>query len=264
MDVRRRPRYGTVSDVAAIDLSLARITRVRSDGPGLTLQRRPGPGGGWFRVARLLDDDGAPTVLLNRVRGVREVPADYIRAEWLFESYARAVADLGVAFIVAERRLPSLDPENLLMASMRGLIAGTAVIGDGLTVTAVDPIPEGQGISRVEGWRDLAQDFREAFEALVEPLVDWMVRHRLRQEKTLWSAAADRLAQSLVWCGRAFDEPDFALELARELIDRPGPMVISLETGVDARGNEQHLRTTCCLAYRAAGGGLCFGCPLNR
>lgn len=264
MDVHRQPRCDAVSDPTAIDSSLARITRVRPDGLGLTLQKRSGPGKGWFGVADLLGDDDAPSVLLNRVRGMYEVPADHIRAEWLFESYARAVADLGAAFIVAERRLPALDPENLLMASTGGLIVGTAVIGDELTVTASDPTAEGQGIARVDRWQDLAREFREGFTHLVEPMVRWMVRHRLRQEKTLWSAAADRLAQSLVWCGRAFDEPDFALDLARELIDRPGPMAIPLETGVDARGNEQHLRSTCCLVYRAAGGGLCFGCPLNR
>ena len=112
-----------------------------------------------------------------------------------------------------------------------------------MKVTAADPVADGPGISRVDGWQDLAQEFSEGFEALVGPMVDWMMRHRLRQEKTLWAAAADRLAQSLVWCGRAFDEQDFALELAHELLDRPGPMKIPLETGVDGRGEEQHLRT---------------------
>jgi hypothetical protein len=253
-----------VSGSPAIDSSLARITRVRPDGLGLNLHRRPGPGDGWFRVSELLTADAAPAVLLSRVRGMYEVPADHIRAEWLFESYAKALADLGISFMVAERRLPDLHADNLLMASAAGLIAGTAVIAEDMTVTADDPADDGRRISRVDGWRDLAQEFRQGFEALVEPMVTWMERHRLRQEKTLWAAAADRMAQSIVWCGRAFDEQDLALELAHELLDRPGPMKIPLETGVDGRGEEQHLRTTCCLAYRAAGGGLCFACPLNR
>ncbi|MEX0620589.1 MAG: (2Fe-2S)-binding protein [Solirubrobacterales bacterium] len=249
---------------AAIDLSLTRITAVRPDGLGLNLARRPGPGDGWFAIEELFASDGAPAVLLNRVRGMYEVPADYIRAEWLFESYTRAIADLGVAFIIAERRLPALEPDNLLMTSSRGLIIGTAVIGDEMTVTATDSVADGHGITRVEGWRELAQELRGGFMLLVEPLVEWMARHRLRQEKTLWLAAADRMAQSAVWSGRAFDDPGFARELIHALIDRPGPMTIPLETGLDSRGDEQHLRSTCCLAYRAAGGGLCFGCPLNR
>jgi len=253
-----------VNGPAAIDTSLARITSVRPDGFGLALGRRSGPGAGWFTVEELLATDGAPAVLLSRVRGMYEVPADYVRAEWLFESYARAVADLGVSFILAERRLPDLNRENLLMTSTGGLVTGTAVVGEDITVTASDPVADGPGITRVEAWQDLAREFAEGFTGLIEPMVEWMVRHRLRQEKTLWSAAADRLAQSLVWCGGAFDEPDLSGELALELLGRPGPMLIPLETGIDSRGNEQHLRTTCCLAYRVAGGGLCFGCPLNR
>ena len=253
-----------MSRPAAINSSIERIARARPDGIGLTLERRSGPGEGWFSVEELLSTEGAPAVLLSRIRGMYGVPADHIRAEWLFESYARAIADLGVSFIVAERRLPDLDRKNLLMTSGRGLIVGTAIISENMIALNADPVSHGHGISRVESWQDLAREFRDGLEALVEPLVSWMARHGLRQEKTLWLAAADRTAQSLVWSGRAFDDPGFARELAAEMLGGPGPMAIPLNTGIDSRGSEQHLRTTCCLAYRAAGGGLCFGCPLNR
>jgi hypothetical protein len=253
-----------VSDEAAFDASLARITGTRLDGVFLALERRDQPNSHWFSVSDLLASGGAPAVLLSRIRGVRETPADYIRAEWLFESYSRAIADLGISFIVAERRLPALRPDNLLMTSVNGLVAGTAVVSGCMTVTARDPVPDGPGISRVDGWRDLADEFRQAFTALVDPILAWMTGHRLRQEKTLWLAAGDRIAQSLVWCGQAFDQQEFAAELAQNLLDRPGPMAIRLGTGTDVRGREQHLRTTCCLAYRVDGSGLCFGCPLNR
>jgi hypothetical protein len=253
-----------VNDPDAIDASLARIASARLDGVGLAVERRDGQSARWFSVCDLLASDGAPAVLLSRIRGMRETPADYIRAEWLFESYSRAIADLGISFIVAERRLPDLWPDNLLMTAVNGLVAGTAVVSGCMTVTETDPVPDGPGISRVGGWRELADEFRQGFTALAEPIVAWTTRHRLRQEKTLWLAAGDRIAQSLVWCGRAFDRQEFAAELARELLDRPGPMAIGLETGTDVRGREQHLRTTCCLAYRVDGGGLCFGCPLNR
>jgi hypothetical protein len=253
-----------VSRAAAIDSSLARITGVRLDGISPAIERRSGPGEGWFAVEELLTSDSAPADLLGRIRGMHEVPADHIRAEWLFESYARAVADLGVSFLVAERRLPRLQRDNLLMASAGGLIAGIAVIAEDLNVVATDPVEDGPAITRYDTWPDLVREFREAFTGLLGPMIDWMVSHRLRQEKTLWSAAADRLAQSLLWSGRAFEARDFAAGLAHELLNQPGPMKIPLDCAVDARGNEHHLRTTCCLAYRAAGGGLCFGCPLNR
>lgn len=253
-----------MTEAAEIDLSLARIRSARVDGIGLVLGRRPGPGDGWFSAGQLLSDDSAPATLLAMVRGIREIPADYIRGEWMFESYARAVADLGAAMIVAERRLPDLTAANLLMASTGGLIAGTAVVSREMTVLEADPASDGPGLTRVPRWQDLADAFHFGFTALLEPMVAWMLRHRLRQQKALWTAAADRLAQSLLWCGTAFDQPGFARELAAEVLDRPGPLRIPLETTLDARGREHHSRVSCCLAYRAAGGGFCHACPLNR
>ncbi len=123
-----------MSGPAEIDLSLARIRSVRLDGVGLVVGRRSNHGGGWFEVEQLLTDDSAPATLLAMVRGISEVPADYIRGEWMFESYARAVADLGASMIVAERRLPDLASGNLLMAATGGLVAGTAVTGTAMTV----------------------------------------------------------------------------------------------------------------------------------
>jgi hypothetical protein len=252
---------------AEIDLSLARIRAARVDGIGLVVGRRAAPGDGWFSVEELLSDDSGPATLLAMVRGISEIPADHIRAEWMFESFARAVADVGAAFIIAERRLADLSAANLLMASTGGLIAGTAMIGPDMTVLESDPGaagPRESGITVAPDWQQLAEEFRGYFTALIDPMVDWMVRHRLRQEKALWSAAADRLAQALIWSGAAFDQPDFARELTVELLDRPGPLAVPLEITVDDRGREHHRRVSCCLAYRAAGGGFCHACPLNE
>lgn len=252
-----------MSRPAEIDLSLARIRAARVDGVGLVVGRRPGPGDGWFAVEQLLTDDSAPATLLAMVRGISEVPADYIRGEWMFESYARAAANLGAGMIVAERRLPDLSPSNLLMAATGGLVAGTAVRSPAMLVLEQDPA-EGSGLTRLGSRQDLSDAFHSGFTALIEPMVEWMTRHRLRQEKVLWTAAADRLAQSLLWCGAAFGKHDFAGELAADLLGRNGPLRIPLETSLDARGREHHSRVSCCLAYRAAGGSVCHGCPLNR
>lgn len=253
-----------MSSSAAIDASLKRIARIPPSASAVFPRRRSGPGEGWFSAAELLASDGAPAGLLSQIRGMFETPADHIRAEWLFESYARAIADLGVLFIVAERRLPDLSPENLLMASRGGLIVATAVVSEKMIVLGGDPADAEPGITRAEDWQGLAGELRSGFSNLVSPFLSWFVRHRLRQEKTLWSAAADRLAQSLVWSGQVLAQPDFVSELAREVLADSGPMAIPLETGIDNLGNKQHLRSTCCLAYRAAGGSLCFSCPLNR
>ena len=69
-------------------------------------------------------------------------------------------------------------------------------------------------------------------------------------------------AQSRAWPSPRTGEYA-ARALAAELLGVRGPLQIPLETVVDARGTERHRRVTCCLAYRATGGSLCFACPIN-
>ncbi|HNG57133.1 MAG TPA: (2Fe-2S)-binding protein, partial [Solirubrobacterales bacterium] len=105
------------------------------------------------------------------------------------------------------------------------------------------------------------------FADLLAPTVDWLDAQGLRPAKTLWHAAADRLAQALVWSGKAFDRPGLALELTRLTVgpDCPDPrLAIPIERAEDDWGDEYHLRSTCCLAYRTEGGQLCQSCPLVK
>ena len=84
----------------AIDAHIGRIAAAEADGMQLLVERRAEPGGAWFRVSELLKSNSAPAVLLSRVRGMTEVPADHIRAEWLFESYVRVLGELGASFLL--------------------------------------------------------------------------------------------------------------------------------------------------------------------
>ncbi len=222
----------------------------------LLVQRRAEPGDAWFPVSELLESDGAPAVLLSRIRGMSEVPADHIRAEWLFESYVRVLGELGAAFLLSVGRLPKLSPSNLLMASRDGLIAGVA-LRSGLMDESVPGGGAGSDYSPAESLRDSLVE-------LIGPFAAWFDRHGLRPEKTLWMSAADRIAEATLWAGRALGESDAAEDLLAELLSEPGRLNIELETLVDPRGIERHKRVTCCLAYRAAGGSLCFACPIAR
>jgi hypothetical protein len=235
----------------AIDAHLDRIAAAEADGMRLLVERRADPGGAWFPVPELLEDDGAPAVLLSRIRGTAGAPAGHIRAEWLFESYVRVLAELGASFALTAGRLPDLAPANLLMASRNGLIAAVA-----LRSARLSAAQSGQGA--------LAGSLRASLIELIAPLAAWIDRHGLRAEKTLWKSAADRIAEAALWAGRAFGESHAASDLTTSLLGQPGPLNIPLETVVDPRGAERHRRVTCCLAYRAAGGSLCFACPLNR
>jgi hypothetical protein len=235
-----------------LDADIRRIAAAEADGMRLAVDRRADPGGPWFTVTELLESDGAPAVLLSRIAGMTGPPPEHIRAEWLFESFARVLGEVGAAFLLATGRLPELTAGNLLMASRGGLIAGVALRSDRMGVPA--PGRDEPPVATL----------RESLVALTGPFAAWFDRHGLRPEKTLWKSAADRIAEATFWAGRAFDQPEAARELASGLLAVPGPLQIPLETVIDPRGTERHRRVTCCLAYRAAGGSLCFACPLNR
>lgn len=234
-----------------IDAQIGRIAAAEADGMRLLVERRANPGGAWLPVSELLEGDAMPAVLLSRVRGITEVPADHIRAEWLFESYARLLGELGASFLLSAGRLPDLTPGNLLMASRNGLIAGVALRSASLSPS---------GLERSE----LVDSLRTSLVELIGPFAGWLDRHDLRPEKTLWKSAADRIAEATLWAGRAHGKGEAASDLLADLLGAPGPLSIPLETDVDPRGVERHRRVTCCLAYRAAGGSLCFACPIKK
>lgn len=236
-----------------LDQTLGRISAASADGYGIIVRRRKGPGEGWFSASELDSSGGVQALLLSRIQGMAGPPEDHIRAEWLLESLARAVADLAGSFAVAARQVPDLDPGNVLLAAEGGLFRASGLISDEGTESD-DP-------------EVLAEAMRNGFAGIVGPTIEWIDGLGLRPEKTLWHAAADRLAQSLVWSGKAFDRPDLALELTRLTVgpENPDPrLAIRVERAEDEFGEEYHLRNTCCLAYRTAGGQLCQSCPLVK
>jgi hypothetical protein len=239
--------------IEGFDRTVGRITAASADGYGIIVRRMEGAGEGWFPVSELDETGRVQALLLSRISGMAGPPEDHIRAEWLLESLARAVADLGGSFIVAARQLPDLSPGNVLLAAEGGLFRASGVQSDRGTESG-DPA-------------ELADAFRRGFVDLLEPTIDWIDGRGLRPAKTLWHAAADRLAQSLVWSGKAFDRPDLALELTRLTVgpESPDPrLAIPIERAEDDWGDEYHLRNTCCLAYRTEGGQLCQSCPLVK
>lgn len=246
-----------------IDRTLARISVAQADGYGILIRRRKGPGDGWFRAAELAGER-APATLLAAVRGMAEPPPDHIRAEWMLESIARALSDLGGSFMVSSKRLPDLSPENVLLGAEGGLVLATGVASPRMTVLTDDPAAGDDGITTVAEWTELADLFRAGFIELVGPVVKWLDGLGLRPEKTLWRSAADRLVPSLMWSGSAFGDPTFARDLAARVTGGDPRLQIPLETEEDEYGGEYHLRSTCCLAYRVPGSNYCQGCPLNR
>ncbi|MGB0119629.1 MAG: (2Fe-2S)-binding protein [Solirubrobacterales bacterium] len=246
-----------------IDQTISRISSANSGGYGILIRRRKAPGDGWFYASELAGGT-APAALLANVRGLTEIPADHIRAEWMLESVARALADLGGSFIVSSGRLPDFSADNILLAAEGGLVRATGMTSERMTVLADDPAASGDGNLIVENQENLIDLFREGFTSLLEPVVDWVDSQGLRPKKTLWHAAADRLAQAMIWSGDAFEKPDLARSVTTRVVAGDKRLTIPLESGVDDYETEYHLRSTCCLAYRTPAGILCQGCPLHK
>ncbi len=235
-----------------LDQTLGRISTATADGYGVIVRRRDGPGEGWFSAEELDGSGRVQALLLSRISGMAGPPEDHIRAEWLLESLARTVGDLGSSFIVAAHRLPGLSPTNVLLAAEGGLVRASGIAsGDYFESDRLDV---------------LADRFRSGFLGLLEPTVEWLDGQGLRPAKTLWHSAADRLAQSLVWAGKAFDRPELALELTMLAVGPESPdsrLAIEIRRAEDDWGEQYHVRNTCCLAYRTPGGDLCQSCPLS-
>ncbi|MBK5232650.1 MAG: (2Fe-2S)-binding protein [Thermoleophilia bacterium] len=244
------------------DQTLARIEAARADGYGIHILRMEEPHPGWIEVEELLESDDLRTALFARVSGLSERPADHICAEWMLENWARAIGDLAGSFMVSHRRLPDLHPANLMIASQKGLAAATAVKSGAMSALESDKKATKRGARPFHDWQAVADQMYEETVQLLTPMVVWIDGHGLRPEKTLWHAAADRIAQSLVWSGKAFDQRDFALELTEYLMAKDGPLSIPVQREEDETREPYHLRVTCCLAYRTPEGGLCRACPL--
>ena len=254
MSLRRTP----------IDSTLARISSATADGYGIHLLRMEEPGPGWIGVEELLASEQLMTALFAQVSGLSERPDDHICAEWMLENWARAIGDLAGSFMVCHRRLPDLNARNLLIASQKGLAAASAVRTPTMSALETDKQAIRGGAVPFRDWQALADRMYEGMVELITPLVMWIDGHGMRPEKTLWNAAADRIAQSLVWSGKAFDQREFALELTEYLMAKDGPLSIPVERDEDETGEQYHLRVSCCLAYRTPEGGLCRACPLAR
>lgn len=235
-----------------IERAIGRIGAARADGYGIIVERRDDPGGTWIEAGAFGNDSELTAATIAAVSGMYGDLEPYIQAEWMLESVARAIGDLAGSFALATGSLPPLEPDRVLLAVEGGLVRGTAVTSDRLDPG--DPA-------------ELADRLRDGIVRLMEPTVGWIAAEGLRPAKTLWHAASDRLAQALVWCGKAFDRPDQALELTRLTVgpESPDPrLAIRIERAEDDYGDEFHLRNTCCLAYRTEGGELCQSCPLQK
>jgi hypothetical protein len=220
---------------------LERITALRGNGFGLTVEQRGRPGEGWLAADALgpeLDE------LLAGIYGLAGIEHAGLGAEWLLEHCAWQGASLAVAAAL-DGWVPDLAPGNVLFRFRDGGVWGIALRD-----------------VRVAGAGPRAA--HNALEGLLTPLVAAITSRRLRAERPLWRAAGDRVGQAVVWAGAAYDDPEAARRLGEAMLAPPSPMQVPLRTACTGDGIPYHVRASCCLYHRVPGAEVCAGCPLRQ
>src|SRR5690349_2544689 len=102
---------------------LERITALRGNGFGLTVEQRDGPGEGWLPVEALGPELDRLLEGIYDLAGIEHAP---LGAEWLLEHCAWQGASLAVAAAL-DGWVPDLSPGNVLLRFHDGGIWGIAL-----------------------------------------------------------------------------------------------------------------------------------------
>lgn len=241
----------------ALDATLERVAAARAGGFGLQVARRDAPGDGWIEAVDLWRDDGPLDELIDGVARLAATEHRHIGAQWLFEHSAWQAAALVSGTLMADARVPSLEPANVLLAMYDGSLWGIAVRGGRVLGLEGD---SGADIV-VPDERALARAAHTELVTHLAPLADAIVARRLRSAKPLWQSAGDRVGQAMLWCAQAFDDEPRARRLAELVVAPPSPMHVPIVTKVGDDGEPFHVRASCCLNHRTPDASLCAGCP---
>ena len=220
---------------------LDRISALRGDGFGLTVEQRDAPGDGWLAVDAIAADLDGLLAGIYDLAGLRHPP---LGAEWLLEHCAWQGASLAVAAAM-DGWVPDLTPGNVLLWFRDGGVWGIALRE--VRAAGADP-----------------RAAHDALEAFLTPVVAAITARRLRAARPLWRAAGDRVGQAVMWAGAAYGDPGSARRLGEAMLAPPSPMHVPLRTDVAEDGTPYHVRSSCCLYHRVPGAEVCAGCPLRR
>jgi Ferric iron reductase FhuF-like transporter len=233
-----------------LDDTIRRACGLEVAGWPLVIARRDTPGDGFERAddlhrpGRLLDQRIAASAALGKTHH------RHVGAQWWFERCAFLVAATAFACVLTSRRIPSLSPANVLIAGADGIPAALGLRN----------VPLACGETAADD--HLATVARTEIERHLEPLAHAITALRLRPAKALWRSAGDRTVQAALWIGTATRRHDDAVALAEAVLTPAGRVHVPLRlTAAAADPACDHLRSSCCLAHRAAGNVICDGCP---
>jgi ferric iron reductase protein FhuF len=227
------------------------VARREAAGLRLPLVVRDGPGDGFERAADLHRPGPRLDACVAASAALGGTDRSAIGAQWWLERVAWLLAATGLAGVLACRAVPDLAPERVLIAERGGLPAALA-------------LPDGPLARTGGGDAALAAALGDELRRHLAPLVAALAATRRRPARALWRAAGDRTAQAALWAGEATGRPDDALALAVALLGSADPMGVPVRVAPGDDGRPVQMRSSCCLAHRAAAGVHCPGCPRRR
>jgi iron complex transport system ATP-binding protein len=191
---------------------------------------------GWRPVKQLYDDTALLAEIVGRVQARMDVTEQRVAASTFFLGFAARLWSIGVGSVAGYRMLVDLPPEHLLFRESDGQIALHL---------------EHPATRRHE---DLAA---MVLDGHLDPLAVALRRLGPISQRLLHG----NTASALLGAARVFDRDRATTagwELARRMCADP-----RLSTAVRFSDND-YRRTSCCLYYRTAHGGLCGDCALDR
>ncbi|MGH8932717.1 MAG: (2Fe-2S)-binding protein [Egibacteraceae bacterium] len=240
----------------------AALRRAASVGPYFAISVgsvAPGATPPWLPVVDLYDPNGSGglAMAIGTVGDRLNTRERRVAASLFFQGYAGRLWSPVIACLAADEIVPELGPNEL---SWRYLpdepVALQASAARGSVVPA--------GADRLRIAAELA--FQSVVTSHLQPLTAAVRREVKIAEPLLWGNAASALVGAVgVLAGQLENAHDVA-RTARGVLTRLLDTGVLRQTGrltIGRRGRLFFTRRSCCLYYRAPGGGLCGDCPLR-
>ncbi|WP_026370887.1 IucA/IucC family C-terminal-domain containing protein [Kallotenue papyrolyticum] len=263
---------------AAADIALtATLARLERLAPtlGAPLIERPTDGWmaarDWISDRRRLDDALAHIAATYRVPDWQPTTRyRHVVAAFLINSYAWFLPAAAIAAYLTEKRVPDLDPDNVVVRLRSPDEGGLFEIGLLSSRMAVLPDDPAAGAAEATVLHDTVQLrawLRRRIEAHMAPLIEAVHRHTGFSRRAQWNLVADDCAALFLWIGQRIGAEERACVEGRAFVGAAGsPMQASRTAYITLDvGGQRHTfrkRGGCCLYYRLPGGQHCSTCAL--
>lgn len=221
-------------------------------------------GDGWVSMSKFVEDGDFVGEQLRTMKERWDVD-NRSAAIGVVGGLAWQVGGAALFVYAAERRVPDLSPESVMLRLADDGLAEVAFVSGRFAALADDPESE-SATTLFENEDGLRSHLREGLEAMLEPVVDHSRAATRVSKRTMWNRASDLIGQRLLQFGETLADKEWCGHEAEKLVKSPGsPLDGATRFFVVEHGGreEVHLvRGCCCHGYKDPEHGYCATCPL--